>query len=190
MGCRKMTDFFNWLYLLVGHWQKWLSGGGLGGLVILLVYLLERFRGRTMPKRWYIIVFIVFYIIGASFVTWKDEHEQVVSLTQKLETKQKNREISDKIAYFINQGLVIQNQCAGHGPLYPNKTPHQAYAQWDREVGVFATKNLSDFEVAYLTNVYDEKPRRFTSEAEHTWHFVGIKIKRLEVIGKKYADVP
>jgi len=143
-----------------------------------------------MSKLWYIPIFIFLYILGASFIVWSDEHKLVVSLTKQLEQKQKNKEISDRIASFIRQGLVIQNQCASGPPLYTGKSPHQAYSQWDKEIDEFATKNLSTFEVAYLTNVYDEKPKSFKSEQEHTWHFVGIKIKRLESIGKKYAGIP
>jgi hypothetical protein len=132
---------------------------------------------------------IIAFIISAA-ILWGMEHKKVNDLTTKLEQKQKNREISDKLASFIRQGLIIQNQCAEGEPLYPGKTSHQAYAQWDQEIDVFVTKNLSNFEVAYLTNVYDETPRAFASEAEHTWHFVGIKIKRLENVGKKYEGIP
>ena len=70
------------------------------------------------------------------------------------------------------------------------ETPHQAYAQWDKEIDEFITENLSEFEVVYLTNVYGETPKTFPSEAHHTWHFVGRKIVRLEDIGKKYESIP
>src|ERR1017187_1622007 len=54
-----MNDIVHWLGDLLGHWQHWASGGGLGGAAILVINLIERLRERTMPKRWYALVFIV-----------------------------------------------------------------------------------------------------------------------------------
>jgi hypothetical protein len=164
----------------------------MSGILSILREALAIFAPDKAPQRslfWNCV--IIAFIISAA-ILWEMEHKKVNDLTTKLEQKQKNREISDKLASFIRQGLIIQNQC-GVGnplPLHPGKTPHQAYVQWDQEIDVFVTKNLSNFEVAYLTNVYDEIPKAFASEAEHTWHFVGIKIKRLENVGKKYEVIP
>ena len=38
-----------------------------------------------MPKLWYALAFIVFFILGASFMVWRDEHHKVVDLTVQLE---------------------------------------------------------------------------------------------------------
>ena len=145
-------------------------------------------KPEIQRKIFWFIAFLCFLIACVS--VWSNEYPKVNKLTAKLEQKQKNKEISDKLASFIRQGLIIQNQCVGHEPLYPGKTPHQAYAQWDQEIDKFANEKLSKYEVAYLTNVYNETPKKFISEAEHTWHFVGTKIKRLEDVGKKYDGFP
>jgi hypothetical protein len=63
-----MNDLILWLSLLFGHWQNWLGGAGLGGFIVLVVYLLERFKGWTMPKFWYALLFIFFFILGSSFM--------------------------------------------------------------------------------------------------------------------------
>jgi hypothetical protein len=79
-----MSEIWLWFSLLVNHWQNWASGGGLGGAVILIVYLLERLWGRTMNNLWYVLLFVVLFILGASFMVWKDEHRQVTNLTSQL----------------------------------------------------------------------------------------------------------
>lgn len=61
---------------------------GLSGGVILVVYLIERLRGHAMDNGWYVLLFVVLFILGASFMVWKDEHGKVAVLTIKLE-KQK-----------------------------------------------------------------------------------------------------
>jgi hypothetical protein len=78
-----VTEITLWLFLLLRHWQNWASGGSLAGLVILIVSLIERMRGRTMSKKWYVLLFVVCFILGASFMVWKDEHQTV----QRLETQ-------------------------------------------------------------------------------------------------------
>jgi hypothetical protein len=93
-----MNDIVHWLGDLLGHWQHWASGGGLGGAAILVINLIERLRERTMPKRWYALVFIVLFIIGASFLTWEDQNNlltaktsETVKLTGKLDELTKPR---------------------------------------------------------------------------------------------------
>lgn len=94
-----MNDFGLWMSLLLSHWQNWASGGGLGGVVILLVYLIERLRGKTMNNAWYIVLFVVVFILGASFMVWKDEHQQVTLLSVELE-KQKSPRLDAQFDIF------------------------------------------------------------------------------------------
>ncbi len=144
-----------------------------------------------MPKLWYIPIFIFCYILGASFIVWKDEHKLVVALTNQLEQKQKSKIISDKLAGFRVQGLTIQNQCYGGSPLYTGKTARQAYEKWDAEIEEFFRDKLTDSEKADLMDVYnlpssEAMPGGLSPENQHTWIFVGRKIKRLEQVNQKY----
>lgn len=128
---------------------------------------------------------IISFVISAA-ILWVLEHKKVIALTNKLDTGQKNKAISDKLATFRINGLAIQNQCYGGPPLYQGKTFRQAYEQWDQEIDDFATQKLSNSELADLKDVYDENPKKFVTSEEHTWTFVGRKIKRLEEVDKKY----
>jgi hypothetical protein len=84
-----MSDLFGnlllWLSLLLSRWQNWASGGGAGGAALLILYLYERITGRTMPKLWYALIFVMFLILGASFMVWRDEHHKAVDLAIQLE---------------------------------------------------------------------------------------------------------
>lgn len=69
-----MPNLILWSSLLFNSIQKWASGGGLGGAVLLIVYFIVWWRGWTMPKIWYALIFFVFFIVGSSFIVWRDEH--------------------------------------------------------------------------------------------------------------------
>jgi len=88
-----MSDFLEWLKALFGHWQSWASGGGLGGAALILINLYERLRNWTMPKRWYALMFVFFFMLGASFMTWRDQRDQVRS--ERSETDGLRKRIED-----------------------------------------------------------------------------------------------
>lgn len=79
-----MSDFVTWICAIFGRWQVSASGGGIGGAVIIILYILERLVGWTMPKIWYFLIFVVLFILSASFFVWKDEHQKVIALDQQL----------------------------------------------------------------------------------------------------------
>ena len=78
MIAHMVSDILMWLSNLFSNWQNWASGGGLGGVVTLVVYLVERLWGRTMSKLWYVLIFVVVFTLGASFMAWRDEHQSVL----------------------------------------------------------------------------------------------------------------
>jgi hypothetical protein len=85
-----MRDFLTWAALLLSQWQHWASGGGFGGAAVLILYLLERILRWAMPKAWYLLIFVGFFILGASFMVWRAEHKLVEDLNSRLEIQQKN----------------------------------------------------------------------------------------------------
>lgn len=80
-----MTDFGKWLFLLVSRWQIWASGTGLGGAGILILYIIERLREKTVDNIWYALLFVILFVPSASFIAWRDEHRRVVVLEKQLE---------------------------------------------------------------------------------------------------------
>jgi hypothetical protein len=84
-----------WLAAMFGHWQSWLSGGGAGGAVLIILLLVEKFhpKGWTMPKRWYAVLVAMFFVLGSSFYTWKDELDRATQMQG--ERDQKQRELDD-----------------------------------------------------------------------------------------------
>lgn len=79
-----MTDFLIWLGEVFGHWQNWLSGGGLGGAVLLLLYLWERLTGRTMNKQIYAAIAIAAFLFAAFFMAWRDQYHATQNANEKL----------------------------------------------------------------------------------------------------------
>lgn len=79
-----MAELKLWLYLLISRWQSWVSGSGVAGLSVIILYFIERWRGWTMNKLWYFLIFVVLFILGASFSVWKDQYKKTNELQSKL----------------------------------------------------------------------------------------------------------
>lgn len=41
-----MSDFLAYLQDVFTHWQNWVSGGGFGGAVLVVVFAVERIRKK------------------------------------------------------------------------------------------------------------------------------------------------
>lgn len=83
----RMNDLWEWFAAVLSHWQGWLSGSGIGGLILLLLYGIERLhpKGWTVPKKWYAVILGAFFVLGASYTSWKDERSAKVEAEKKLE---------------------------------------------------------------------------------------------------------
>ena len=73
-----LQDLFYFLRSAFGHWQTWASGGGIGGLLVILLGIYERVWGRPVSNRMYIEIFIVGFLFFALFAAWREEHSEVM----------------------------------------------------------------------------------------------------------------
>lgn len=67
----------DWFFQALGNWQGWLSGGGVGGLVVIAIGIAERFAEWKMPKRWYATVVLAGFFCGANFVAWSSAFQSM-----------------------------------------------------------------------------------------------------------------
>jgi hypothetical protein len=70
-------DLSAWIASVFGHWQNWLSGGGLGGIITISVGVLHYLEVWKMPKRWYALIFIGFFFVGANYMAWHDAYSSM-----------------------------------------------------------------------------------------------------------------
>jgi hypothetical protein len=184
-----MKELRLWLTRLVNHWPKSLSGVSVGGVGVILPYLLERSQGWTMSKLWYIPIFTLFYILGASFMAWKDEHKSVIDLTNQLEQKRKNKETRDKLATFLSRANVIQNQCAGVEPVLPEgRRTFQEYEDFHRELYACIYKEMGN---SYAQRMVDSisiqvpQPHGLSDINTITWRLTAQTKVRIEELMNK-----
>jgi hypothetical protein len=79
-----MNEISLWLSLLFSNWSNAVCGGGVGVGIVAILIVTQLVWGWTMPKIWYILIFIVFFILGASFIAWRDEHRKSMDLFDQL----------------------------------------------------------------------------------------------------------
>jgi hypothetical protein len=104
-----MSDFFSWLLKLINQWQTWASGGGFGGLIVIVLFLFERLRRWTMPKLWYILFFIAFFMVGASFIVWRQEFHKRTDLERRLEEENQPK-LKARITFEVVTSVGINNK--------------------------------------------------------------------------------
>jgi len=80
-----LSDFFSFLYVVLGYWQAFVTGGLLAAIVLLL----ERFSEYRVKKKPFFAFFILGAMLLAFFLAWRDEHSKLRQLkTQVAELSQ------------------------------------------------------------------------------------------------------
>ncbi|MDR3752030.1 MAG: hypothetical protein P4K94_11145 [Terracidiphilus sp.] len=74
-----LSEIFPFLGSVFEHWQIWLSGGGIGGFVVIGVALVEKLWGKSLSKRAHIYMFIIAFFLCACFLSWVDKDDALKS---------------------------------------------------------------------------------------------------------------
>jgi hypothetical protein len=78
-----IENLWEWLCSLFANWQTLATGGGLGGAVLLLIQLTEWFKWLTLKTSVKIFLVGWCFVIGASFMAWKDERDAINKKTDE-----------------------------------------------------------------------------------------------------------
>ena len=71
------SKLWPFLSTVFGPWQIWLSGGGLGGFIVIVVNLIERWVGKPLlSKSASIYLFIVMFFVCSCFLAWVPDVER------------------------------------------------------------------------------------------------------------------
>jgi len=70
-----LSEVFPFLGSVFQHWQIWLSGGGLGGLIVIAAALVEKLFGKSLSKRDHVYLFLVAFFLCACFLSWVDRDD-------------------------------------------------------------------------------------------------------------------
>lgn len=81
-----MSSFQEWLGAIFTNWQSWASGGGIGGAVVLLIQIAEWMDWFKVRPRTKAFFFVWPFLLGASYVAWKDQHDKLVSAQAQIQT--------------------------------------------------------------------------------------------------------
>src|ERR1700733_2690331 len=64
-------DLWQYIVDLFDHWAAFMTGG----IPVAILAIWERWRGRNVSFRFYVVVFLVFGFVAASFQTWREENK-------------------------------------------------------------------------------------------------------------------
>jgi len=95
-----LHGFVLFIAAVFGHWQTWLSGGGVGGFVVVATSLIEKLTGKTLSRKMHLGIFVIAFFLGSCLLAWIDEHDRAEGLQAGLasaislnETAKRNCEI-------------------------------------------------------------------------------------------------
>ena len=77
----KVIPFFVSVF---AHWQIWLSGGGLGGVIVITATLIERFTNWKLSKRQHVYLFLIAFFLCSCFLSWVDKDDALHGSQQDL----------------------------------------------------------------------------------------------------------
>jgi hypothetical protein len=97
---------WEWLKATFSNWQSWLSGGGFGGACVVLIALVEQFTNWKLSRQWRIVLFLVVFVLGASFMSWKSERQKLLSSSEEISSLKK------QISYLSQSAIGAQIEFA------------------------------------------------------------------------------
>ena len=104
-----LSEIFPFLESVFAHWQIWLSGGGLGGIVVLVLALTERLTKWSMSRRAHVGVFIVAFFVCACFLSWVDKDDSLQAARKDLQNQK--QQFSSELEQAHNDYGALQAKC-------------------------------------------------------------------------------
>lgn len=111
-----LHEIWPFLVSVFDHWQIWLSGGGLGGLIVIAVAFIERFTKWKLSSAQHAILFLVAFFLCSCFLSWVDKDDALVLAEAQKQAQQKQNEVD--LQKINNAYGTLQATCAyQHGVM-------------------------------------------------------------------------
>lgn len=158
-----MREFLEFVHSVFWHWQSWVGGSGAGGAIVVFLVLYEKFMDKKVSKQLYGLIVLVTFVIGASFVAWRDEYRGRVAAETKaggayLQCGMQDFYVTNGPPFPINRPLRIDIVCTDLGVARAdNPVPQgEIFLLSDAEVPtqekmINDWKHLSDEQLKVLT---------------------------------------
>jgi hypothetical protein len=173
------SDFFVFTWAVLSHWQSYVTGGVMTGLIGVI----ERLSGKQLPKRVYLSIFVVSFLLAAFFMAWRDEYTrgnqldrdataqkaQILDLRnerQKIEGDYSQLQQSLPVAFVEPKGSLRRrtmrlvhelNGFWGKRPTPVQQPIHNPQTEEDRQRNVAWDKYWRDAKTAYLNADYRQR---------------------------------
>src|ERR1700758_4204144 len=73
-----LSKIFPFIASVFQHWQIWLSGGGLGGFIVITVSLFERLAKKSLPIKVHVYIFLIAFFLGSCFLSWVEKDDALI----------------------------------------------------------------------------------------------------------------
>jgi hypothetical protein len=86
------SDILVFLVAVVSHWQSYVTGGSVTGLIAVV----ERLSDWKMPKWAYATTFLGVFLLVSFFLTWRDEHTEALKIpVLQAQLQDRDKQIKD-----------------------------------------------------------------------------------------------
>jgi hypothetical protein len=91
-GAPMWSDIIVFAIAVVSHWQGYVTGGAVTGLVALV----ERLSGWTMPKKFYAALYVGVFLVVSFFLAWREQYRAALDVpTLQAQVQDRDRTIAD-----------------------------------------------------------------------------------------------
>jgi septal ring factor EnvC (AmiA/AmiB activator) len=106
-------QFMSFLWMVFSKWQGYVTGGGITALLVVG----ERLAGKTLPKKVFVAIFVLSFLLVSMFVAWREEYTSAewrggevsrlsaVSQAQQNQVQQLQSELAQK-----ERPIILQQQ--------------------------------------------------------------------------------
>jgi hypothetical protein len=143
-----LTDIWQYILDLADNWAAFMTGG----IPAALALVIERLRKVQMPVRTFVIVFLAFGFVAASFATWRNEHVARVAAVNKGRNPAVVRQLQE---YYAEAGSFYVQITSAETDKEFNEANKSA-EEWATQMGHWVTENMGNG--AYVRLIQTPRP--------------------------------
>ena len=111
----------------------------------MILAIWERWKNRTVSFRFYVVVFLAFGFVAASFQTWRQEHYERIKAEQTLKPRERDPAVVEQLQKFYSEAATFNRRVlvALQGPDEEFNRIDGEFLVWTNGVDAWIKSNMA-----------------------------------------------